>query len=615
MALSYGEIKEWEPADAGALADAMQERITALGNFEEGLREGKAWKNWQNSSGADAADSSLTGIADHVTDLAAHAEVLRDIGADTERSLDALRPLIDNVESYASSRQFSISDAGTVTDLRAGEDMDENEELDRERTKRDIEQSVSEIIKAGRAIETDAASRLSSAKVTEVSDGGATSVSAAVDHQDTIGTPPPPEAGPYAARAWWNSLEGSQSNDGTDKTLGGEQEVAAAKYSDELRNLNGIPSVIRSEPNKSKLSSDISTVRDQLTLAEKEERRTRKPFSPRYPHGGNSSEKAQVNELRGKLAELQELEKASIASDTLLIGYDDSNPQLQAITAIGNPDSAKNVSVTTPGYTTNVKDSVGGMTDEARQLRNEAIKLSGSTDPNNFSTISFLGYQAPQDVVTGDLRVATPDAAFEGGRNLEGYLSGVAATNSQEDLQLSLYGHSYGSTTASAGAQYLAQNQVSPIDNFAVYGSPGMKEVEPDYNFVESTITDEGINPRSNVDNSALGINDANLYYMENDGDFVSGTLGDIGQNTQLGLGNSPKAWGMEELSTESSNVEYPDGETATKYDVDELNKQGQKVDPDFDVGAHSAFPKPNTTSQYNLAAILAGLPEKAIRN
>lgn len=616
MALSYGEIKEWKAADAGTFADAMQDRITALGDLEEGLREGKAWKSWQDSAGADAAAASVTGIADHVTDLAAHAEVLRDIGADTERSLDALRPLIENVETYAGSRQFSIADDGTVTDLRAGEDMDDEEKLDRERIKRDIEQSVSDIIKEGRAIETDAASRLSGATLSGTRDGGASTVAGAVDHQDTIGTPPSPEAGPFAARAWWNSLEGPKATEDDQKnlTLEGQKKEAAERYSGQVRNLDGIPTAVRSQLNKAKLDDDIRSLRDEVQDAD---RAVQDAYNPVAPGPSAVNERRRADELHDRLYELEELKLATGTQGRYLISYDDSNPRLQAITSVGNPDIARHVSVTTPGLSTTVGGSSGTMTDETDELRSEAQKVAGSDNADDFASVAFIDYQAPQDPREhpDDLSTFTPERAFEGGRNVEQYISGVSATNSHEDLGLSLYGHSYGSTTASAGAQYLADDGVSPVDNFAVYGSPGMTEVDPP-TWQEKSWRDAGVYPPNyEPDTDSLGINSNNLYYMENDKDFISGGVGGLSDRVPVGLGKSPDSWGMQQLSTAPGIVEYPEGEKAHKLDVDGLNDQLRRTNPTEDeVSPHSAFPKTDTTSQYNLAAIMAGHPEKTIK-
>lgn len=70
----------------------------------------------------------------------------------------------------------------------------------------------------------------------------------------------------------------------------------------------------------------------------------------------------------------------------------------------------------------------------------------------------------------------------------------------------------------------------------------------------------------------------------------------------------------MTELSTETAEVTYPNGMTEQRYDWEGHEAEMRKKDPGYEVGAHGAFPKELTTSQFNLAAVVAGYPEFAIR-
>lgn len=74
------------------------------------------------------------------------------------------------------------------------------------------------------------------------------------------------------------------------------------------------------------------------------------------------------------------------------------------------------------------------MVSDAEELRQTTRRI----DPDGAtSTVAFMGYQAPQDVVKyGDFRVATPQAAELGATSLSDTVRGVQATDGDSDLNL-----------------------------------------------------------------------------------------------------------------------------------------------------------------------------------
>ena len=606
MALSYGQIRDWKFSDAGKLADAMVDALAILREIEDALKDAGAWKSWTDSAGADGASAALSGIADYVTDRAAGAEKARDVAADTERQLEALNRTVDDVEHYAGSKGFAISDSGAVSDVSGMAGLNDAEVAERKLVQRNIEQTVADIIRDGRAIEDQAAAGLESIDHGTAPDGGAQSVDDAVNAIDTVGPIPGDGSDAYANRLWWNSLTEEQQ-----KTL---METAA----DEIRQLDGLPTAVRDELNRAALDDDIAEARRELGAAQREYDEAKDNRSGSYSgianvQGISPIQAARLAKAKEKLGELEKLQSAVDTPHSYLLEYDDSQDQLEAAVAIGNPDTASQVSVTVPGYGTTVARSVEGMTGEAKKLREDAAMMSGQPI-ETVSTIAYIGYQAPQDVTDGDLSVATPQRALDGGRELADFVDGISAASENEALELSVFGHSYGSTTASAGLQYLAEDGNTPVDNFVVYGSPGMTEVNPEpLEFSEASIAADGVNPRPHSNPDVLGVPRENLYYMENPGDPVSGIAGAIGQGTTLGLGNDPEHWEMNKLSTETVPADHQLGSTEPTYSVKDLNEQLRSENPDHkDIGAHSAFPHERTTSQHNLAAILAGMPEYA---
>lgn len=542
MALSYGRIREWRAADAGVLADAMSARIDALQRLEDGLRAGSAWEaSWSGAHAERAARGAVTELGDTVTDLAAQAAALRRTASRVENAVEALQQDVTGAESHAARYHFAIGHDGAVATAGPCELLTAEEESDRDRARRDIEQTVSEIVAKGREIESLAARGLATA--TSADDGGATSVRAATGSQAGTPAPPPAEASPAAVDVWWDSLEPE------------ERQQVIDRDPDALRNRWGIPTAVRDQLNREVLEREL-----RLARADVESLRL-----SGYPTDAAVHRRDSLADLARKLE----------GHDTHLLQLDLHSRELpEATVAVGDPDAAHNISLTVPGYTTTLHDSMGGMIDEATRLRQDAQML----DPGRAtSAIAFLGYQPPQDAVRGlTLDVAGPGHALAGGQDVATALRGLEATNGRADLTLSLFGHSYGSATSGAAAQILADQGSTPVDNLVVYGSPGIPDIdgepEPD----------------------PFGVPRQHTYYMEAPGDRVVDGLRVVRGAGLAGLGPMPDKWGMTELSTAAD---------PTRGTVGSI----PGVDP------HSIYPKGGTTAQHNLAAIASGRAEEAI--
>ena len=619
MGLSYAQIKQWRSDDADLLADAMNDRVTALQWVEDDLRRGGDWvQAWTGSHGAEAATQTISALGDTVTDMAATATAVRRLAAGVADAVHALAQDVISIEAHARHYSYAISDAGDVVDLRPhhadGADSSDMAHL-RRAARIDLEQSVRELVEKARIVEEDAAEGLAGLAADGAHDGGAGTVDEAVRSQMGVAEPPAAGTAPLRVAMWWESL----SDD--------EKDQVRAERGDQIRNLAGIDSQTRNQLNRAALADDlipleqsVARARAELDAFDHQRRWDDLPSPGTAP--GNGHLRAMRQPFLDAL-EAAEYERDTLAHideklqlpDSFLIEYDDSRPQLQAIYAVGDPDQAHNVTVTTPGYTTNIHDSFGGMADEAQYLKDTAERINPL---ESTATIAFIGYQAPQDVLGhGDLRVAGTGAAEEGARALSTTMQGVQATNGHAQLNLSLFGHSYGSTTAGIAAQMLNESGSTPVDNMVLYGSPGVPLLHPEDSWEANLRASQGLNPahRSDLDLAAMGLNPSRAYFMENDGDAVSGVIGDVGEYTSLGLGNKPSSWGMTELSTDNALVSYPGGHTEQRYDVDGFNEYMRGQDPGHgDVGVHSAFPKTMTTSQYNLAAFAAGRPDLAER-
>src|SRR5262249_24746773 len=160
---------------------------------------------------------------------------------------------------------------------------------------------------------------------------------------------------------------------------------------------------------------------------------------------------------KGRLGEFDSIDQAlRNAPETYLTELQIPNQpgkQVLAAVAVGNPDTAANVSVTVPGVGSTTRDTLPGMVIQARQLQREEIRhlqIAGKTA--TVATIAWMGYTPPPNPLdTGssrDLwRTMTDDQAKAGAADLSRYLQQLRANNPTGHL--TVLGHSYGSLTAS----------------------------------------------------------------------------------------------------------------------------------------------------------------------
>ena len=149
-------------------------------------------------------------------------------------------------------------------------------------------------------------------------------------------------------------------------------------------------------------------------------------------------------------------------------------------------------------------------------------------------------------------------AAQTGANSLSGFLNGIDASR-VTDPHLTALGHSYGSLTTS-----LALQQGTGVDDVVFYGSPGL----------------------GTSDVSDLGVPDGHVFVAEAKEDPVA----DLAY-----FGPDPNQMaGVTTLSTEAGTT--PDGQ-----------QRGQTT-------GHSAYVSQNSMSQYNMGAVIAGLPQNTVQ-
>lgn len=101
------------------------------------------------------------------------------------------------------------------------------------------------------------------------------------------------------------------------------------------------------------------------------------------------------------LPDLREVDKAVSGHPErkLMLLDTDNGRQGRAAIAVGDPDTATHVSVTTPGLNTTVHGAIGAMTSEATNLQRHALSqlsLVPGHEHDTVSAIAWIGYDPPQ---------------------------------------------------------------------------------------------------------------------------------------------------------------------------------------------------------------------------
>lgn len=266
------------------------------------------------------------------------------------------------------------------------------------------------------------------------------------------------------------------------------------------------------------------------------------------------SRRAAYLQVRSKLAAVQQIEQVldqTDARDRQLLVLDLSGRSAKAAVAVGDVDRAEHLAVVVPGFTTTVEGNLSGSDAVAADLRDLARRESMAWgDRGEVAVVSWLGYDAPQ--VADSLRshsVILRSSAEAGAAELNPFLHGLPAT-----AHLTVVGHSYGSTTAGLAVA----SGGTGVDDLVAIGSPGLG--------VSST--------------AGLGLPASRVHVIEAADDPVA-ALGWFGRDPGHLVG-------VDLLAADGAPL--TDGSEG-------LPSHG-----------HSQYLSPGTTSQWNVAAVVAGV-------
>jgi hypothetical protein len=351
---------------------------------------------------------------------------------------------------------------------------------------------------------------------------------------------------------WWNSLTAAQ------------QDSAVVQWPETIGSTAALPGWARDRANRLLLDRAESDLTAEVAALAPSPRSWRDRFDG--PGGlagamtigtfGGGTKRVAYEQAVGKLAAVQQTRQVLDQHDgrhRQLLVFDVSGRSARVAVSVGDVDRADHVGVVVPGFTTTVQHDFAGCDQLSAELADQAsraVTLVG--DPREVAVVSWLAYDIPQssDTLSSGHSVVLRQSAQAGARSLADFLRGVPA-----ERHLTLVGHSYGSTTAGLAVAIGGTG----VDDLVVLGSPGLG--------VEQAAT--------------LSMPVKHIHVLEAEDDPVA----DLGW-----FGRDP----------------------STMPEVDRLATGAAQL-PDGSAGSaaigHSRYLAPGTTSQWNVAAVVAGAP------
>ncbi|MEV0140803.1 alpha/beta hydrolase [Streptomyces globisporus] len=277
---------------------------------------------------------------------------------------------------------------------------------------------------------------------------------------------PPKDGTPKDNASWWKGLSPE------------EQAAHLALNSAAVGALDGLPAETRDEANRMVLAQSRAHV--ELELAKIPPEPTRYSPNPNgtYPaviqnaswtkwNEKYGEQFAQLTKTQNGMKSIQERFDATGENGlppAYLLGFD-TEKNGRAIVANGNPDTAAHTAVYVPGTTSNL-GGIGGDIGRMTELWRESDAMAGGKE---VSTITWLGYDAPQSVVK--------DAPFrhyadDGAPAFNQFVDGLNVANGTDSGgHHTVIGHSYGTTLIGSAAR---QGELN-ADDVVFAGSPGVQ--------------------------------------------------------------------------------------------------------------------------------------------
>ncbi|MEW1610499.1 MULTISPECIES: alpha/beta hydrolase [unclassified Streptomyces] len=279
--------------------------------------------------------------------------------------------------------------------------------------------------------------------------------------------PEAPKGGsPKENAAWWKGLSPE------------EQSAHLALNASSVGALDGLPAETRDEANRMVLARSRANVELELAKIPPEPAKYSPNPNGSYPaviqndSWSKWNEKygerhAELTKTRGGMNSIEErFDKTGEEGlpEAYLLGFSAEGTG-RAIVANGNPDTADHQAVYVPGTTSNL-GSIGG---DIGRMANLWRVANDEADGGTVSTITWLGYDAPQNIVKDS---PFSHYADDGAPAYNRFLDGLDASRTAEgDPHRTAIGHSYGTTLIGSAAR---QGELN-ADDVVLAGSPGVQ--------------------------------------------------------------------------------------------------------------------------------------------
>lgn len=487
--LTPGVLRSWRPELIEGCAGqvrANRDRLSAIGALlEHGRPAASAW----DGAGARAARTRHTElVGEHQRLVAGVAATAAALAAAADEAAGVVR-LLRHADDVAAAHGLLVLDSGQVVELPAlagPVDPVAHQVLAaaRERARWESRDYLEQACRRAEQLDAALASMLVAAArgQTPVAPGStdaawlaglATSSGPLLAPPSVVGEPPTP----WDNAAWWSSLTAL------------EQARAVEEHPDWVGPRDGVPAWARDLANRRVLDAT-----EEWLVAE-EERLRPAPGSPsdgsvllgigagagatgylRWRFDDPEVRRAQAHRaVAAKLASVQTVRTVLAQQDgrtRQLLSVDVSGRLARSVVTVGDIDSAGHVAVFAGGFTTAVDRDLARYDQVLGRLSDLATAQSQEHgDRREVAAVVWMGYEAPQieDLLESRTSVASWEPARVGGAALADFANGLDAARS-EPAHLTLWGHSYGSTTAGVALR----DHNTGVDDFAAFGSPGV---------------------------------------------------------------------------------------------------------------------------------------------
>ncbi|MCX4844798.1 alpha/beta hydrolase [Streptomyces sp. NBC_00893] len=278
---------------------------------------------------------------------------------------------------------------------------------------------------------------------------------------------PPKDGSPKDNASWWNGLSPE------------ERAAWLSLRPDTVGALDGLPSTVRDEANRVVLSEKQGELQLELDSVPKPpanewtwikagqipSRVHTDEWMAWYNKYGDRYE--QLNKSLKGMESIQD-RFAQTGEEGLpeayLLGFSPEGNG-RAIVANGNPDTADHQAVYVPGTTSNL----GGISGDISRMVNVWRVADAAPGNDSVSTITWLGYDAPQNIVKDS---PFSHYANDGAPAFNQFMDGLDASHTADsDPHRTAIGHSYGTTLIGSAARQSDLN----ADDVILAGSPGVQ--------------------------------------------------------------------------------------------------------------------------------------------